>query len=111
MALTVVMGLLYGVLTFIVSILVHEAGHYIMARRYTDKVKIGFTKNSIYTEWDEDQLSSSQNVSIFVFGMMIGFIPLIIGAGYLGPMTFILCLPYFLGCASDLEELKLLCSA
>ena len=101
----------YAYCIFIVAVIVHEVGHYLVLRKYSPNtsIKIYFDKwlPHIQTgvQEDYDVLTPSQKIEVYIWGIIAGLIPIVL-AFLVHPIYFVLLGPYFVGLMNDLKLIK-----
>lgn len=91
----------------IIAPVLHEFGHYLILKRYNPEAKIIYKEvkgKIIFGTYGGDNLSRSQELNVYLFGVWFGFVPIFIAFIYLTPFI-ILALPYFYACRNDIKSI------
>lgn len=95
------------VLVWLVSIVAHEIGHYLVLQAYKKKPKFKRTKSYIAWSVNMDDLTPVQKLNVYsagIFaGMLIGVINFIDIAGWIGVGCFLGL--YLIGCRHDIKKI------
>ena len=108
--------LTFGVALLILgaAIFFHELGHLLYFRLIlkNKSAKIRFVYNSLSnfgweagSKQDYLQLNEKQYVGVYLFGILLGTIPILFSAYIWFPFVMIL-IPYFVGCKHDIKEIN-----
>lgn len=96
----------------IVSMVFHELGHYIAARRYDKTIRIMFQysdKNKFLGTEIPDCLTTDQYKNILVCGILLGYVVLLFGIlsipNFNFYIVFLMSLVYLVLCNKDLKGL------
>ena len=106
----------FYVTIFLVAILFHEGGHFIMLKKFNpNKVKIkikgsgkmfpfGFVNIKLITTSD---LSNQEYRQVLTAGIILGVVPIVLVMlmGVVTPVIFIILLMYMIGCWKDFKAL------
>jgi len=101
-------GLLFGLL--LISVIIHELGHYLYFKVALKRnISIVFYFKSImnfgfkagYID-DYESLTDKEYVLVNIWGILLGFIPIIIAGMLLGNLFYLVSLPYIWGSQQDL---------
>ena len=97
-------------MTFIVSIIFHELGHFISLYTIKKEISIRFYKDekgltlSTGSPWDYKDLSAEQKFNVYSFGIYAGIIPIAISIFAINWLCVLLAFPYVWGCRKDLRS-------
>ena len=98
--------LLFGAIIF------HEIGHWIYFKHIGKKMKVRFVYNNIFsmnletgTLEDYKDMSDDDYLYSLWWGVLVGTVPIII-SGFFFFTTFLMIIPYGVGCLSDLKEIN-----
>jgi len=93
----------------ILSIFLHELGHWIVIKRYGKNPKFKFRFDSIWSFGGEmtgfDDITDEQYRVVLTVGVLTGLIPIIISSFFFFPI-FLLIVPYGFICFKDLKEIS-----
>ena len=88
----------------VLSILIHEFGHYRIAKMYGN-AKIMWKDKTVMTVFD-DHLTLKQKIQVFKHGILLGFIPITLYMAILPEWAIVLFFLYIGGCISDFKVLR-----
>ena len=109
---TYLYGLLGYFLLLFASIFFHELGHLLYFRKIGKKMKLQFVFGTIWdmgfqtgVEKDYNDLSDDDYLYSLWSGVILGLIPIIASSIFWFP-SFLMVIPYGVGCISDLKEIN-----
>jgi len=96
--------ILLAIIWLLAAIIVHEYGHYFMAKKY-GKASIRWDKSSLVTTFP-DNLTAEQKINIYLTGILVGYV-VTASFAFINPwITMIIFLLYIGGCAHDMKAIK-----
>lgn len=103
--------MLVGIATFILSIVVHELGHWFALRKYRPLANIMFGvkggDNKIFlgtgNEFDYIKLTKEQKLVVYISGFISGLIPIVVFAITFGDWVYLILAPYIYGSLKDIK--------
>jgi hypothetical protein len=104
---------LVALATLFLAIYFHELGHWLYFYIKVNKnIKIRFVYNSIWNfKWvageqsDYETLTDKQYYNVNMFGVLFGFLPIIL-MSFVLPMFLFIVIPYIFGCIGDLDRMS-----
>jgi len=101
-------ALFFAFLVFVACVIVHEFAHWIVMLRYRPDTVIVIRRRGIgfilQTGFEEDYvgLSKDQKLTIYIAGVIAGFIPICL-AGFIHPLYFLVFPAYVVGTYRDMQ--------